>query len=301
MSAEPAKPIYVAILGTDALLAARPVDPVQLARACQTAGFDFVAPVSWGEELIASFLADRLSSQDVGAPVIAAICPLAREQLVAMPVETSVLSMVSPPVATARYLRAAFQPRPVHITYVGACAGAQHPDIDVHCLPETLFSRCTKAGIDPARQPHHLDGQLPAERARYASRPGGIPDGNWLLAHAGRRVVEAAPITADVVRQLYQDEAVVIDLATACRCVCARDRVAAQRIEPPRSTTPVLGELRVPMTNGEGAATEGESNDAPESDEHAVRAKFSENGLSTGETGPMAPFEHTLTQSLEPW
>ena len=301
MSAEQSKPIYVAILGTDALLAARPVDPVQLARACQTAGFDFVAPVSWGEELIASFLADRLASENGGgAPVIAAICPLARDQLVATPVETPVLPMVSPPVATARYLRAAFQPRAVHITYVGACAGAQHPDIDVHCLPETLFSRFAKAGIDPARLPRHLDGQLPAERARYASRPGGIPDGNWLLAHAGRRVVEAAPITADVVTQLYQDEAVVIDLATACRCVCARDRIAAQRMEPPRSTTPVLGELRVPMTNGEASIPEQDSTEAA-SEKDDRRARFSENGLTSGEVAPIEPFEHTLTQSLEPW
>ena len=300
MSAEQSKPIYVAILGTDTLLAARPVDPVQLARACQAAGFDFVAPVSWGEELIASFLADQLTSENGKAPVIAAICPLARDQLIATPVETPVLSVVPPPIATARYLRAAFQPRSVHITYVGACQGAEHPDIDVRCLPETLFTRFGEKGIDPSRQPRHLDGQLPAERARYASRPGGIPDGNWLLAHAGRRVIEAAPITADVVTQLYHDEAVVIDLAVACRCVCARDRIAAARMEPPRSTTPVLGELRVPMTNGETVVPVPESTET-ESESEDRRARFAENGLSTGEVGPMAPFEHTLTKSLEPW
>lgn len=300
MSAEPARPIYVAILGTDALLAARPVDPVQVARACQASGFDFVAPVSWGEELIASYLADRLTSGNANSPVIAAICPLAREQLVATPVETPVLSIVSPPVATARYLRAALQPRPVHITYVGACAGAQHPDIDVHCLPEALFTRFAESGIDPARQPRHLDGQLPAERSRYASRPGGIPDCNWLLAHAGRRVVEAAPITADVVTLLHQDEAVVIDLAAACRCVCARDRIAAARMEPPRSTTPVLGEMRVAMTHGESPVPVKESKEA-EADDEDRRARFSENGLSTGEIGLIAPFEHTLTKSIEPW
>ena len=300
MSAEPARPIYVAILGTDALLAARPVDPVQLARACQAAGFDFVAPVSWGEELIASYLADCLATGNAHAAVIAAICPMAREQLLTTPVATPVLSIVSPPVATARYLRAAFQPRTTHITYVGACAGAQHPDIDVHCLPEALFTRFSEAGIDPSRLPRHLDGQLPAERSRYASRPGGIPDSNWLLAHAGRRVVEAAPITADVVTQLFQHEAVVIDLAAACRCVCARDRIAAARLEPPRSTTPVLGELRVAMTNGEPTVPEPESTIA-KADADDRRARFSENGLSTGEIGPIAPFEHTLTKSVEPW
>ena len=300
MSAEPARPIYVAILGTDALLAARPVEPVQVARACQAAGFDFVAPVSWGEELIASYLSDRLISGNGNATVIAAICPLARDQLMATPVETPVLSVVAPPVASARYLRAAFQPRAVHITYVGGCAGAQHPDIDVHCLPEALFTRFAESGIDPSRQPRHLDGQLPAERARYASRPGGIPDCNWLLAHAGRRVVEAAPITADVVTRLYQNEVVVLDIAAACRCVCARDRIAAARLEPPRSTTPVLGELRVPMTNGEMAVPLQESPE-PVAEGDDRRAKFSENGLSAGEIAPIAPFEHTLTKSVEPW
>jgi hypothetical protein len=300
MSAEPARPIYVAILGTDALLAARPVDAVQLARACQAVGFDFVAPISWGEELIASYLADRLASGNGNASIIAAICPLARDQLLATPVETPVLSIVSPPVACARYLRAAFQPRAVHVTYVGGCAGATHPDIDVHCLPEALFARFAEAGIEPSRQPRHLDGQLPAERARYASRPGGIPDCNWLLAHAGRRVVEAAPITVDVVTQLYQNEAVVIDLAASCRCVCARDRIAAARLEPPRSTTPVLGDLRVPMMNGETTVSEQESPE-PATDSENRRAKFAENGLSTGEIAPIAPFEHTLTKSLEPW
>jgi hypothetical protein len=300
MSAEPARPIYIAILGTDALLASRPADPVQVARACQTAGFDFVAPVSWGEELIAAHLADRLASADGNGSVIAAICPLARDQLSATPVETPVLSTVSPPVAAARYLRAAFQPRTTHITYVGACAGAEHPDIDVHCLPETLYSRFAESGIDPARQPRHLDGQLPAERARYASRPGGIPDCNWLMAHAGRRVVEAAPITADVVTQLYQDESVVIDLAAACRCVCARDRIAAARLEPPRSMAPVLGELRVAVTNSATTVPERDIAE-PEVESDDRRAKFAENGLSSGEIAPIAPFEHTLTKAVEPW
>ena len=54
-------PINVAILGTDAVLAFRPVEPLQLTRACHAVGFDFVAPVSWGEELIAFHLGDRIA------------------------------------------------------------------------------------------------------------------------------------------------------------------------------------------------------------------------------------------------
>ncbi len=301
MSEDHVRPIYVAILGTDAVLAARPVDPVQLTRACQLAGFDFVVPVSWGEELIAAHLAGRIAAANGSGSVVAAVCPLAREQLAVTPVETSIVATVSPPIATARYIRAAFRSRPVHVTFVGGCPGARDPEIDVHCLPEALFTRLTESGIDPARQPRHLDAQLPAERARYASTPGGIPDCNWLLAHAGHRVVEAAPITADVVAQLYRDESVLIDLAASCRCVCARDRAAITRLEPPRSPKPVLGDDSIPMTNGKSDAPERTEtpDESLESDDR--RAKFAENGLSSGDVPPMTPLEYMLTKSVEPW
>ena len=144
MSEDHVRPIYVAILGTDAVLAARPVDPVQLTRACQLAGFDFVVPVSWGEELIAAHLAGRIAAANGSGSVVAAVCPLAREQLAVTPVETSIVATVSPPIATARYIRAAFRSRPVHVTFVGGCPGARDPEIDVHCLPEALF---TRAGV----------------------------------------------------------------------------------------------------------------------------------------------------------
>jgi hypothetical protein len=65
MSDDHVTPIMVAILGTDALLAARPVDAIQLTRACLTAGFDFVAPVTWGEELIASRLGNLAAAPAV--------------------------------------------------------------------------------------------------------------------------------------------------------------------------------------------------------------------------------------------
>ena len=301
MSEDHARPIYVAILGTDAVLAARPVDPVQLTRACQLAGFDLVVPVSWGEELIAAHLAGRIATANGSGSMVAAVCPLASEQLAATPVQTAIVTTVSPPIATARYIRAALRPRSVHVTYVGACPGARGEEIDVNCLPEALFTRLTESGIDPARQPRHLDAQLPAERARYASTPGGIPDCNWLLAHAGHRVVEAAPITADVVAQLYRDESVLIDLSASCRCVCARDRAAITRLEPPRSPKPVLGDDSIPMSNGRIAAPESTVSPDESVDGEDRRAKFAENGLSSGEVAPITPLEYTLTKSVEPW
>src|SRR5512139_485210 len=98
MSADHARPIYVAILGTDTLLAARPVDPVQLTRACQRAGFDFVVPVSWGEEVIATYVGERLASSHASTLVVSA-CPLVDQQVQTAPMQTPVLQTVSPPIA----------------------------------------------------------------------------------------------------------------------------------------------------------------------------------------------------------
>jgi hypothetical protein len=49
-----ASPFSIAILGTDAFLAAAPALPVQLMHAALAAGFDSVVPVSLGDELVAS-------------------------------------------------------------------------------------------------------------------------------------------------------------------------------------------------------------------------------------------------------
>jgi hypothetical protein len=306
MSAANARPIYVAILGADALLASRPHDPVQLTRACQSVGFDLVVPVSWGEEVIATQIADRLTSK-AGSSFVAAVCPLVDERVSETPSQTPALRTVPPAIATARYLRAALQHRHVHVTYVGACRGASDPEIDVHCLPQTLFTRLVDAGIDIARQPRHLDAQLPVDRARYASTPGGVPDGNWLMSQAGVRVIEAAPITADVVAMLYRDEPLLIDLAASCKCVCARDRVALARTEPPRSTKPVVTEVRVcvmkePMDESEPVVEPSATPIAmPETRVADRRARFAEFGLEGDATPPPPPNPGTLSRTVEPW
>ena len=303
MSADHARPIYVAILGTDALLAARPVDPVQLTRACQSAGFDFVVPVSWGEEVIATYLGERLASGRPSTVVVSA-CSMVNRQLADTPVEAPVLQTVPPPIATARYLRAALQPRQVHVTYVGACPGAADTEVDVHCLPEVLFTKLVEAGIDASRQPRHLDGQLPPERARYASAPGGLPDCNWLMARAEMRLVQAAPLTVDVVAQLHRGEPLLVDLSAACRCICARDRIAAARVEPPRSAQPVIANIRVhvgvePETPSEEPSPPG--TDRRDEADGVARARFAENGLSAGEADPLPSPAHILSKAVEPW
>ena len=297
-------PIYAAIIGTDALLAARPVDWVQLTRACRTAGFDFVAPVSWGEELIASHIGERMSGSG-RTTMVCSSCPFVVEALRGNPPATPVLKTVSPPIACARYLRAAFHPRPVHVTYVGACPGAIHAEVDQEYIPEVLFARLAEAGIDMAALPHHLDAQLPVERARYASLPGGAPFPDWLRARAGVRVVEAASITVDVVAQSFKDDVALIDIAPSCRCVCARDRWGAERLEPPRSATAVV-RPGVPVTDEKPApvppvATESTAITPPANAEKDRRATFAENGLSAGEAEPPSEVPPSLTTAREPW
>jgi len=307
MSEHHVTPINVAVLGTDALLAARPVDPIQFTRACLAAGFDFVAPVSWGEELIASHLGERMSG--VGsAAVVSSSCPLVSEQLQSTTVKPPVLKTVPPPVACARYLRAAFHPRPVHVTYVGACPGAVDAEVDKQYFPDAFFAWLLQAGIDPSMQPRHLEAQMPVDRARHASTPGGTPAADWLHERAGARLIEAAPITVDAVALTNQYEGILIDLASACGCTCARDRAAAARLEPARTSRPVVVTVNVSVDADDGGSDRGsplpdgvQESPAGVPAEPDRRATFAEHGLSAGEATTLSPVPQGLTTTREPW
>ncbi len=229
------------IIGTDALLAARPATAIQLARACMRAGYDFVAPVSWGEELLATHVIDEVRRTSVPASVIVN-CPFVAEALRA---ESAALPTcwrsVSPPVATARYLRSAFSPRNLHITYAGRCPGATAPDIDACVLPDVFLGHLLEAGLAPENQPRYFEEVVPPDRARYSSLPGGVPEAAALQLHGGARLREAAPATVGTVALTFESpEPVVIDLESACGCICARDRFAAAQMEPPRASAPVV-------------------------------------------------------------
>ncbi len=54
-------------------------------------------------------------------------CPLVTERLTraSTMLEPFMLTFLAPPVATARYIRAAYQGQTLHITYAGACPGAE--------------------------------------------------------------------------------------------------------------------------------------------------------------------------------
>ena len=108
------------ILGADAVLAALPASPVQLAHACQALGFELAAPATWGDELIAERCLQQLAGYEHATAVMCS-CPLVTERLTraSTTLEPFMLTFTSPPVATARYLRGAYDGQTLHITLRG--------------------------------------------------------------------------------------------------------------------------------------------------------------------------------------
>ena len=99
----------VAIVGNDVVLAASPATPVQLAHACLRRGFSVAVPATWGDELVAAETVRQLRSRARG-PAVMCVCPYVRSRLLGPGPDLApfLVSLVSPPVATARYLRALY-------------------------------------------------------------------------------------------------------------------------------------------------------------------------------------------------
>src|SRR5689334_23610968 len=131
----------VAIIGNDAVLDAAPATPVQLAHACLRRGFTVAVPASWGDELVATETVRRLASRERG-PAVMCVCPFVRSRLLTPGPDLApfLVSLVSPPVAAARYLRAVYGEAGVQITYIGACPGADDPAIDACLTPDAFLA-----------------------------------------------------------------------------------------------------------------------------------------------------------------
>ena len=250
----------IAVLGADALLAALPATPVQLAHACMLAGYQSVVPASWGDELIAA-ASLRALGRFGGLPAVQCSCPFVAHRLLAAGTDLRpfLVSLVAPPVAVARYLRAAHAPAKLRITFVGRCPGAAEQSIDARLTPEELLAMLADRGISLENQPRVFDSVLPPDRRRYRSQPGGLPTPEmlWATEHPGngskRTLVElhGEELSLDLAQHLLAGKATLLDVAGRLGCLCsgaspgtdptgARARVTA--IEPPRALGPVIDE-----------------------------------------------------------
>ena len=243
----------VAILGVDALLAARPATPVQLAHACQAAGYAAVYPATWGDELLATACMRRMSARGED-PAIFCACPHVSDALLEVGSDLArfLVPLVAPPVACARYLRALYGYNRVRITYIGACPGAHDPAIDARLTPAQFFGVLSQLGIDLVAQPEVFESVFPPDRRRHRSVPGGPPTSEMLAADGDTRALEEI-IDADwktelAQRLLFRDRA-LFDVAPALGCHCAGARPGVSpsaarpsvvALEPPRASSDVI-------------------------------------------------------------
>jgi hypothetical protein len=247
--------VPVAIIGTDALLAAAPATPVQLAHACLRAGFASVIPASWGDELIAAAVLRRLPRFGTN-PVIQCSCPIVAHRLLTVggDLRPALLPLVAPPVAIARYVRTLSQPARTRVTYVGNCPGALDDSIDIRMTPDALLAMLAERSIVLDEQPRVFESVIPPDRRRFRSQPGGIPSSEMLWTEPGSRTLielSSDDVVIELAQHMLSGRNVLIDASVRLGCVCsgaiagvlpaeARNKVIA--LEPPRATSAVVEE-----------------------------------------------------------
>lgn len=249
--------VSIAIIGTDAVLAAAPATPVQLAHACLKAGFANVVPASWGDELIAAAVLRRLPQFGSG-PAIQCSCPIVAHRLLTASgdLRPVLLPLVPPPVAAARYVRSLARPAQVRVTYIGACPGAADESIDIRMSPEALIAMLAERDIVVADQPEVFESIIPPDRRRFRSQPGGVPTAEALWTEFGARTLvelDGEDFVTEVAQHLLTGKNVLIDASTRLGCACSgatsgarNPRAAVLAHEPPRATGPIVEE-RTPV------------------------------------------------------
>jgi hypothetical protein len=245
-------PASIAILGNDAFLASAPALPVQLMQAALAAGFDAVVPVSLGDELVAGETL-RLAQLSGRRPVVQCACPFAQAQLCKRDSQLDAIAIPVVPgaVALARALRLE-RDSAVHITYIGACPGAQDPAIDLQVLPAKFLRGLRERGILLEEQPEVFVDRLPPDRRRFLSRPGGVPRTELVESLLRRKVVSLGgrsnPLLA-IADALFDGGVTLIDPAGAYDCACsgadaerstAEGRDAVEQLEPVRASAPIF-------------------------------------------------------------
>ncbi len=215
--------------------------------AALAAGFDAVVPASLGDELVAGEIL-RLAQLRGRRPVVQCACPYALSQLCKREANLADVTIAVAPaaVALARALRLE-QPEPQHISYIGACPGAQDPAIDLQIMPEAFMRGLDQRGIVARTQPEVFTDRLPPDRRRFLSLPGGAPRPQLVESLLRRNVVTLGgrmnPLLA-VADALFDGGVTMIDPAGAYHCACtgsdgersaAEGRTAIERLEPARA------------------------------------------------------------------
>ena len=249
------KPVAIVIVGADALLAARPATAIQLWHACVASGYDLAVPATWGDELIAAECLRAVGAQPEPVSIMCS-CPMVARAIAEGDPELAdhLVSLVAPPVATARYLRRVYGDRKVHITYAGACPAAGDSAIDAWITPPEMLDRFATTGIDLATQPQLFESVLPPDRRRHTSQPGGIPTAERAAAlPRPRRLIEVTDddVMAAIRSYLASGVPTLVDVAPRLGCACSgvtadvdasEARLAVTLLEPPRSSRPVMAE-----------------------------------------------------------
>ena len=256
MEAEPGhspEGLAILVVGTDTLIEALPARPIQLAHASGPLGFDLVIPLSWGDELVAEATLRAIGARPDG-PAVLCTCPLVRRRLLQAGTELagSMVSLVSPPVALARHLRATLGARLTSLSFVGSCPSARPPEYDVAYTPDEFFGILRARGIQLEDQPDVFVDRIPPDRQRFNSLPGGCPTAEALWRRGnGRSLIELERegIPVELAQHLVTSQRVLVDAASAVGCSCSgvtsstngySARIAACSLEPPRSSSPIL-------------------------------------------------------------
>src|SRR6185295_10080945 len=187
-------------------------------------------------------------------PAVMCVCPFVRSRLLAPGPDLApfLVSLVAPPVATARYLRAAYGEHGVRVTYIGGCPSAEDPSIDQRLTPDAFLADLAEHGIALAEQPLVFDSIVPPDRRRWCSLPGGTPSPEILWSDTDTRTlveIDRDDISTDLAQHIITREHVLLDLAPSLGCVCSgaisslsprSARVAVTALEPPRAFRAVI-------------------------------------------------------------
>lgn len=230
-------PRAAVILGNDAVVAARPCSPWQLAHACRAAGFDIVVAPTVGDELVAATYLELLATRGERA-VVACHCPRARGRLAHGHTDASIpaIRVVAPPIAAARALRLTHGAS-LLVTYVGDCPAADDRSINARFSPTGFLASLERQGIAMTAQPDAMPAAEAARWQRYRSVPGGLPALRWLARAPVNRVLRDVDATAIQAVQWESSRAkVLLDVSEAAACACGSARARIEEGEPLRAS-----------------------------------------------------------------